>query len=155
MNADQVNGEVDPMDRLLSGALEAFSESGIPDRFRERLFAATTRHLRRVRTLRRAAVAGLILTAFAVGVGVGSLDGSPAVRPEVAPAPAEPDPQPRSEGLASKFKTRGDRFLLEEGNVADALHNYRQYLELLRLEREPSPEPGDTWLLTALKSERK
>lgn len=48
----------------------------------------------------------------------------------------------------------GDLYLSEQGDVARALHCYRQVLELTPLAEPVSLESGDTWLLTSLKLAR-
>lgn len=154
-------GLEEALGRMCEGALEL-----PPPRagFEERL-AGQTAGVVRARAGRRrlllgaglglAYAAGALTALGLAGRGDGKEGGTPGEPFAAVPAPAATLSRPSTpEAMAADLKRRGDRYLAETGDVRAALACYRQYLELVSLRGAPPYDPGDSWLLTALKQDR-
>ncbi|MBK9387139.1 MAG: hypothetical protein IPN34_20175 [Planctomycetes bacterium] len=142
-----------------------------PAGLRLSVLARTQRVQRRRRVVRRAgfALAGALL--FAAGFGSARLASSPAPvvapleevakvpAPERAIVPASSEPEElelAAEASASERRLElllraGDAYLVERGDIERALRCYRRYLASSPV---PSAAREESWLLTALRTQR-
>jgi hypothetical protein len=135
---------------------------------RERVIGLTLRVLRRRRRTRQGIALAIVLGAFAAGFATSRLvPPSPpaAVEPGRASRPIELAPAPPTPGAlesqavaaaspderASLLRAAGDRYLTDHNDVAAALRCYRAVLELTSSTDRARSDPGDSWLLAALK----
>jgi hypothetical protein len=121
---------------------------------RAAILAKTARVQRTRRIVRRAAVAAIVLVAYAAGFAT-PRPGSPvpansAPRIEaVHPEATNPRALERRATLALSADERAS-LLRAAGDVEAALRCYRQFLKSSQT-RDADAEPGDTWLLSALR----
>ncbi|MBN1418261.1 MAG: hypothetical protein JXP34_05760 [Planctomycetes bacterium] len=150
----------------------AWSGPGAAGGFRDALLARTLGAVRARVRRRRAAHLVIVLLAYAAGAAtVHVLTGSPgaggsAPRPAISePAAIRPAPTPDdlvrlavrrpAEEKAGLLRTAGDRYLSERGDIEAALGCYRRSLDSRPSGDSVAVEPGDNWLLIALKQSRR
>lgn len=140
--------------------------------FHDALFARTAGVLRSRARRRRLAGLGAVILAYVAGAATVHLlsnrirAGGPAPRPAspleiVRAADDTPDDLVR-EALATPgtaraalFERAGDRFLAERGDIESALACYRRSLDAQPSDGGIAVDPGDNWLLIALKQARR
>jgi hypothetical protein len=177
------NGRFDENEPLIEG-MDALPEDSFrlprpPDDLRQSVFSRTARIVR-ARARRRvivtlvvaaAAYLGGLTTAFLLpeitGRKEGPADAAAGVRP------GSPGPQAGSGGIAGPddllqrsetappqerprlLRRAGDLYLSARYDVKNALSCYRRALDAMPASERTMAEPGDTWLLAALKDARR
>lgn len=157
---------------------DAFSTAVAPKDIRERAWSATSGHLRRRRMFRGALQCGGAAALFVCGIAVGVMGSGMALETDTKslkePAGAMPAAQkptfddllrdgeafallvkqaPKEEQL-ELLRRAGDRYLSDDGDVKIALRCYRQMLDIADSPQALEVDENDSWLLTALKSDR-
>jgi hypothetical protein len=140
---------------------------------REALLRQTRRVVRRRLWGRRLAAAAALTACYLAGIGTARLTERPVARPEAplfaqrSEKSAEPTPPPASpapEALEWQaldnpqpqpdvYREAGDRYLAEEADYESALRCYRGALDS-GADKDLAVQPGDSWLLMALKDAR-
>jgi hypothetical protein len=164
----------DDMNELIEGLGPGpvkFDVPSPPPGLRERLLERTAAAVRSRARWRRARLAAALVLLYAAGLATAPLlldragpaepaaAGKPAP-PQAAPAPLDPEeirrrvPDAPLPERARLLRLAGDLYLEKRGDPAAALECYRQVLELSLMPASP-PEPGDSWLLLALKQARR
>ena len=135
---------------------------------RDAVMALTLGVVRQRRRTRRAIALAIVIGAFAAGFATSRMLGgpsSPATEPGRASRPVELAPSPPTPGAiesqavaaatpderVSLLRTAGDRYLTDQNDVAAALRCYRALLKLTSSTDRARSDPGDSWLLAALK----
>jgi hypothetical protein len=162
---------IEGLEALPAGALyRPSAPEGLRRALRDRTARAVRSRVRR----RRFLVAALVVLAYGGGVATAyrffDATADPAGREiavsrpgEAEPAARDPDPaalEQRAAGAPPEariplLQRAGDLYLSGPGNVERAVDCYRRVLEALPPSRRTVVEPGDSWLLLAMKESRR
>jgi hypothetical protein len=135
---------------------------------RERVLGLTLGVVRRRRRTRQAIALAIVIGAFGAGFATSQFLRTPSPAPEapgLSSRPIELAPSPPTPGAlesqavaaaspderASLLRTAGDRYLTDQNDVEAALRCYRALLKLTSSTDRARSDPGDSWLLAALK----